>query len=76
MPAIMPVFDGGLNVYLITVLGSTSSPDDPNFPFRRFGSQQLLLYANERVDVTAVRSSTTGEALVEFNVSGRLLFPV
>ena len=73
--AIMPVFDGGLTVYPIAVLGTTSS-HNPGMPLRRFGSQQMLLYANDHIDISAVRSSDEGEAHIEFNISGRLLEPV
>ena len=76
LTAIMPVLDGGLTVYPVPVIGTLDSPDDPQFPFRRFGGQQLVLYANERVDITVVRNSADGEALIEFNISGRLLEPV
>ena len=75
-PAILPSFnDGnqtGLTVYPIALPGKGAS-HNPNMPLRRFGSQQLLLYANHSVDISAIRSSVEGEASVEFNISGRLV---
>jgi hypothetical protein len=74
--AIMPAFnDGtkvGLTVYPIAISG-TGASHNPAMPLRRFGSQELLLYANDRVDISALRSSDGGEAHIEFNISGRLL---
>jgi hypothetical protein len=69
---IMPVFDSGLTVYPIALPGKAAS-HHPDMPLRLFGGQRVLLYANERVDISAVRSGTEGEAHIEFNISGRLL---
>ncbi len=67
---------GGL-IYPIALLGANAS-HNVKMPLRRFGSQQLLLYANEYVNVSAIRSNDVGEvgrAYIMFNISGRLLGP-
>ena len=70
--AIMPVFDGGLTTYSIVTPGKTNS-HNPQMPVRRFGSQSVLLYANQRIEISAIRSDDANEGHVEFNISGRLL---
>lgn len=70
--AIMPVYDGGLTVYPVNLPG-TGPSYNPAMPLRRFGSKRLLLYANDRIDVSAVRGNDKGQAQIEFNVSGRLV---
>jgi hypothetical protein len=72
--AILPVFDGGLTTYSIMTPGKTNS-HNTQMPLRRFGSQQVLLYANQRVEVSAIRSDDADGGHVEFNISGRLLVP-
>ncbi len=72
--SIMPVLDGGLTVYPLAILGESAS-HNPQMPLRRFGSQYILLYANNRIDIGAFRSNDAGSAQIEFNVSGRLLVP-
>ncbi len=71
VPSIIPISDEGTTVYPIALPGS-SSFSDPELPFRRFGSQQLLLYAN-KIEVSVTRSNTAGKAHIEFNISGRML---
>jgi hypothetical protein len=72
--AVLPVFDGGLTVYPIVTPGKSNS-HNPQMPLRRFGSQQVLLYADQRVEISAFRSDAADEAHIEFNLSGRLVTP-
>lgn len=75
MVSVMPVFDSALTVYPIALAGAISSPQSVEKPLRRFGSQLVRLYANIRVYVSVMRSSTEGKAQIEVNLTGRIIEP-
>jgi hypothetical protein len=59
------------------VANGTSTISDPALPARRFGSQQVLLYADpdSQIIVTAARDNGNAEARIFVDLSGRLVKP-
>ena len=59
------------------VTNGTSTISDPSFPARRFGSQQILLYADpdSQIVVTAARHNGNADARIFVDLCGRLVKP-
>jgi hypothetical protein len=72
MVSVEPVLDNGAFVFPIALHGE-SFYSQADLPYRRFGSQSLILYADTRIDIIAYRIAANGKAQIEFNVSGRLV---
>jgi hypothetical protein len=63
-------------IYPIVTTG-TSTISDPSLPARRFGSQQVLLYADpdSQIIVTAARDNGNADARIFVDLCGRLVKP-
>lgn len=59
------------------VTNGTSTISDPALPARRFGSQQVLLYADtdSQIIVTAARHNGNADARIFVDITGRLVKP-
>jgi hypothetical protein len=66
LPGIYPIVTNG-----------TSTISDPAFPARRFGSRQILLYADpdSQIVVTAARHNGNADARIFVDLCGRLVKP-
>ena len=66
LPGIYPIVTNG-----------TSTISDPSLPARRFGSQQILLYADpdSQIVVTAARHNGNADARIFVDLCGRLVKP-
>jgi hypothetical protein len=72
---IYPIVLLGVLTNAVPIGGSTKA--DPTFPVRRFGSQQLLLYADpgSNITVAVARDNGNADARVSVDVSGRIITP-
>jgi hypothetical protein len=68
------ITSSGPGIYPIVAAGMMTG-SDPTFPVRRFGSQQLLLYAdaNSEITVAVARNNGTGLARAFIDVCGRIV---